>query len=166
MYGVSDQKKSVRAARTVAIGAALVLGVISLTSMNWLHMAANPATHAPAVDVSCDEIADLLRIPGVPSTGIERAYFHFLGWTLLLALVLLSVVAISVRNHAIAWCAMAADVVALVVFVLSVKGALSWGAFLRSAPDVRTGAWLMPLAFVVLGATALLAIVRSKEVSS
>lgn len=142
------------APRAVAIAVAAIALVVSFVGLTWFHVPANPANHVPALDL---DFADL-RTAAVSghATSVQIAYFHWLGWTLLVLAVALGAAAAVVKSRIVALGLAVVSLAGLLCTVLATKGQQTWSQYNEQLPNVRLGSYLVLAAFAVILILALI----------
>lgn len=139
---------------------ALVFLVVSLLGPTWLYSPVNPAVPLPEMHLSFD---DLKTATAESASGVQRVYFAWLGWALVVLTVLSAVAATRIRARVTAMIGLVIAVVTLVITVFAVKGSLSWSAFFSNVPNIRLGGYLMIVGLLLVIIHAVLGL-RSRAV--
>jgi len=103
---------------------------VALLGAGWLYVPANPAIKAPATTLGFNDLHDLAASGAVPTTWLQQNYFGWLGWTLIIIIIVaLSLATALTGKRSVAMALAGAGVVSLAVNFFAVKGALTWGQF-------------------------------------
>lgn len=138
-----------KVARFAPYGLSPILLLVALLGAGWLYVPANPAIQAPATTLGFDELHDLAASGVIPTTWVQQNYFGWLGWTLIVVVIALTV-ATAITNHRIVASALAATgLISLGLHIFAVKGALTWGAFMDQTPNLRVGAYCAVAGYVL-----------------
>jgi hypothetical protein len=134
----------------VAVVLAGLLLVVSLTTLGWLHMAANSMGPGPAVTLDFSDLRTLTDTPGVPTNTVQSEFFGWLAWLFVIVGLALGLATAATRARIAALALAGTALVTLVVDLFAVKGPLTWSAFSDQLPDIRLGAYFMIAGLVVL----------------
>lgn len=148
----------IRITTCVASAVASLVLVVSLIGPTWLHSPADPATGAPAADLSYQDLRQVLNV--APATNWQHAYFGWLAW-LLVAVTIVVLTALWLRPSRLLGLGLTAlALTGLTGSVFAVKGMLTWSQFVDAAPDVRLGGYLVFTGFVIALALGVLTAIR------
>lgn len=137
--------KLVPGAAVVAIAAILLLA--SMIGPTWMYSPAQPDTGTPAANLS---FSDLATATAESPSALQAAYFGWLGWTLVILAVAVSVAALLLPRRLLSVAELLTGIIALVVTALSLKGPLSWSGFVAAVPTLRIGGYLIIIGLLVI----------------
>jgi hypothetical protein len=116
----------------------------------------------PEATLTFNDLHDLASSGLAPSNGLQQAYFGWLGWALALTTVAVALAAAVLHRRPLTLAAGACAVAGLACTALGVKGVLSWSQLIDQTANVRPGAYLMVVGYLIaLGSAAILARRRS-----
>lgn len=137
-------------------GIGAVFLVISALGPTWLYSPAVPAAHIPALSLSYADLNTLANSGHVPSTWVQENYFAWIGWLLIIATILATGAAVLLRQRRLGFVGLGLSALGLVLGLFAAKGALSWSQFSHQIPNLRVGAYLLIVGFLLTLVTALL----------
>ncbi|HEV2638931.1 MAG TPA: hypothetical protein VGX23_27550 [Actinocrinis sp.] len=150
-----DTAPSTRSVLSVSPRSAVVGGIgalcllISALGPTWLTTPAVPAAHIPALSLDYSDLHKLSRSGQVPTTWIQQNFFSWIGWTLIIAMLLVVAGAALLRRRPLNLVAVGLSVVGLVLGLFAAKGALTWSQFSNELPHLQIGAYLLVGGFIV-----------------
>lgn len=144
-----------RAAAAAAAGIALI---VSLLGPTWLHVPANPAHKIPALDLSFGNLRALAN--SAPAPAEQRAYFQWLGWTLVIITIAVAIAWATAARRVIAIALAGCSLAGLLFTLFAVKGAMTWNQFGHQLQYIRIGGYLLLVAYVATLVSALISTSR------
>lgn len=135
--------------RTAVYVVAGALLLISLMGPGWLFVPANPALQAPAMTLNFGDLGELTSGEVVPTNALQQAYFGWLGWTLVLATLAAAAAHVATRVRPVGVLVSVLAVCGLIINTFGVKGTLNWSQFFDQTPNMRAGAYLIIVGYVV-----------------
>ena len=134
---------------------AVLFLIVSLLGPTWVYSPANPAIPLPEMH---SNFSDLQTATAESTSGVQREYFAWLGWALVVLTAISAVAATLIRTRVTALIELAVAVFTLVITVFAVKGPLSWSAFFSNVPNIRVGGYLMIIGLLLVITHAALAL--------
>jgi hypothetical protein len=128
--------------------------LVSLLGPGWLFVPANPTTGAHATTLNFGDLHELTSGGIVPTNALQTAYFGWLGWTLALSVIVLSVAALTARQRLVGGLAPPLAVAGLVFTTLGVKGPLTWPQLMDQVSNVRVGGYLAAVGYLLAAGLA------------
>ncbi|GAA4683452.1 hypothetical protein GCM10023197_45160 [Gordonia humi] len=128
-------------------------------------MPANAAGPSPEMTLSYTDLGEMVQSGAAPTTAFQQAYFSWLAWTTAIVTVIMATAAIMLSGRAIAIATAVLSAVGLVFLIFGTKGPLSWAAYADQAGNIRMGAILMVVGYVVTICTAAVSAARRPTVS-
>jgi hypothetical protein len=124
-----------------------VLGVLALVvaplGATWIHVPANPASHAPAVEMSFNALKAVVVSGKAPTTAIQHAYFGWLCWTLVIVMALLVIAALITSARKVGLALSGSGLATIVLTAFALKGPHSWSVLPDQISSVRIGIYLL-----------------------
>lgn len=127
-----------------------VLLLVALLGAGWLYVPANPAMKAPATTLGFNDLHDLAASGAIPTTWLQQNYFGWLGWTLIIIVIALSLATALTGKRSVAMALAGAGVVGLAVNLFAVKGSLTWGQFTDQVPNIRVGGYCAIVGYLLV----------------
>ncbi len=137
-----------------AFALAAVLLMAALVGPGWLFVPANPLAKLPAMTLDFGNLHDLTHAGAVPSNAVQKAYFGWLEWTLVLSTIVLSAALVATKHQVSRIGVAAVSVAGLVFTVLGVKGPLTWSQLFDQIKNIRIGGYLVVTGYLVALAAA------------
>jgi hypothetical protein len=147
-------------AASLAIAVALAA---SLLGLNWLHVPAQPAIKAPATTLTFQDLHELTARGVVPTSGLQEAYFAWLGWALAVGVVAIVLATTLTGRRALTGLLAGVSALGLVLTALGVKGVLTWGQFFDQVPNIRAGGYLVGLVYLAALAFSVTSLFRGRR---
>ena len=146
-----------------AVLAIAVAFAASLLGLNWLHVPAQPAIKAPATTLTFQDLHELTTSGIVPTSGVQEAYFAWLGWVLAVGAVAIALATTLMGHRALIALLAGVSSLGLVLTALGVKGTLTWGQFFDQVPNIRVGGYLVVLGYLAALALAVASLLRGQR---
>jgi hypothetical protein len=148
-------KPTTRAALTVSPRAAIIGGVgavlllIAPLGLVWLYSPAIAALHIPAMNLTFTDLHHLADSGLAPTNWIQKNYFAWLGWVLIIATIVVTAAAVVIRRRAFGVAAIATSVLALILTQLAAKGTLTWSAYAHESSNTRIGVYVLIVGYLL-----------------
>jgi hypothetical protein len=138
---------SPRSAAVAGVGAVLLM--ISLLGPGWLFSPANEAAHIPATTLNFADLHQLSSSGAVPTNWIQHNYFAWLGWVLIVATIVATSAAVLGGGRLFGALGVVLSVLGLLLGLFAAKGVLTWSRFYHLVPDLRVGAYLLVVGYLL-----------------
>lgn len=136
------------------IGAVFLL--ISVFGISWISIPAVPVAHIPAMNLDYSGLHHLSSSGTVPTDWIQKNYFSWIGWVLIVTAII-AVGATALLGHRVLGILGAVlSALGVILGLFAAKGALTWSQFWHEIPDLRAGAYLLVVGFLLILVAALL----------
>lgn len=135
------------------IGAVFLL--IAPLGPTWLASPAVPAAHIPAMALNYSDLHHLTTSGLAPTTWVQENFFSWLGWLLIAVTILATAAAVLLARRAVGIVNLVLAVAGLLIGLFAAKGALTWSQFSHEIPNLRIGAYLLVVGFLLILVSAL-----------
>ena len=140
---------NIRTRSAVVGGLGAVLLIISTLGIAWFHIPAQPQAHVPALTLSYNGLHHLASSGLAPTNWIQQNYFAWLGWVLIAATIIATGAAALAGHRLLSGAGAVLSLLGLVLGLFAAKGVLSWSQFSHEIPDLRIGAYLLVIGFLL-----------------
>ena len=136
-------------ASAVVGGVGAVLLLIAPLGLAWFFSPAVPSMHIPSMTLSFSGLHHLSSSGMAPTNWIQKNYFAWLGWVLIIATIVITGAAVLLRRRSLGAAAIVLSVLAVILTQLAAKGTLTWSQYAHQSSNTRIGVYVLLVGYLL-----------------
>jgi uncharacterized membrane protein len=105
--------------------------------------------HIPSMTLSFSGLHHLSSSGMAPTNWIQKNYFAWLGWVLIIATIVVTGAAVLLRRRSLGAAAIVLSVLAVILTQLAAKGTLTWSQYAHQSSNTRIGVYVLLVGYLL-----------------